>query len=113
MDGDGWTDSYDDCPDQAGNSIMNDKNACPDNDGDGYSNLDDAFPDEVIQWSDQDGDGYGDNSAGIMADDCPDFAGSSTFDRIGCFDADEDGYSDEDSTWSMDDDADAFPRQPI
>jgi hypothetical protein len=111
-DGDGWTDSYDDCPDQAGNSTMNDKNACPDNDGDGYSNLDDAFPDEVTQWSDQDGDGYGDNSAGIMADDCPDFAGSSTFDRIGCFDADEDGYSDEDSTWSMDDDADAFPRQP-
>ncbi len=111
-DGDGWTDSYDDCPDQAGNSTMNDKNACPDNDGDGYSNDDDSFPDEPSQWTDLDGDGYGDNSMGTMADDCIDFAGTSSIDRRGCFDADEDGYSDADDTWSIEDGADSFPRNP-
>ena len=73
---DGVEDSVDDCPTTFGNSNM-DRDGCPDSDGDGYSNPDpleiadlvwtladgaDAFISEPTQWSDQDGDTYGDNS---------------------------------------------------
>lgn len=111
-DGDGWSDSTDDCPNEAGNSTLNGKNACPDNDGDGWSNADDAFPDEVTQWADADSDGYGDNAQGASADACPTVPGTSTVDRLGCFDADEDGYSNSDTTWNVGNGADYFPNDP-
>jgi WD40 repeat protein len=62
----------------------------------------DAFPDDLTQWRDIDGDGYGDNPSGDSADDCPNAAGLSLEDRLGCPDRDFDGWSD---------DADAFPDE--
>ena len=112
QDGDGWSDSFDDCPTQAGNSTLGGKNACPDTDADGWADVDDAFPNEITQWADGDGDGFGDNSEGVSPDDCPSMAGTSTEDRLGCFDADEDGYSDADATWTTEDGADAFANEP-
>ena len=109
-DSDGWSDTYDDCPNEAGNSTLGGKNACPDTDGDGWSNSDDAFPNEVTQWADGDADNYGDNLQGVSPDDCSTVPGTSTADRLGCFDSDEDGYSDADSSWYIEDGADAFPN---
>ena len=57
----------------------------------------DAFTDEPSQWSDADGDGYGDNFEGVNVDFCTDKAGTSTIDRFGCPDLDGDGYSDPDA----------------
>ncbi|MDA1130472.1 MAG: thrombospondin type 3 repeat-containing protein [archaeon] len=112
QDGDGWSDLFDDCPTQAGNSTLGGKNACLDTDTDGWADVDDAFPTEISQWDDTDGDGYGDNSQGVSADDCPTMPGTSNEDRLGCFDADEDGYSDADSFWTTEDGADAFSNDP-
>lgn len=109
-DSDGWSDTYDDCPTEAGNSTLGGKNACPDTDGDGWSNTDDAFPNEPTQWADGDADNYGDNLQGLSPDDCSTVPGTSTLDRLGCFDSDEDGYSDADSSWYIEDGADAFPN---
>ncbi|MBL6885577.1 MAG: hypothetical protein ISR21_07810 [Candidatus Poseidoniaceae archaeon] len=109
-DSDGWSDTYDDCPTEAGNSTLGGKNACPDTDGDGWSNTDDAFPNEPTQWADGDADNYGDNLQGLSPDDCSTVRGTSTLDRLGCFDSDEDGYSDADSSWYIEDGADAFPN---
>ena len=61
-DNDGVPDSLDSCPIRTGNSTI-DRNGCPDTDGDGTSNLGDPFPSDGTQSADQDGDGYGDNSA--------------------------------------------------
>ncbi len=44
----------------------------PDTDHDGYADNFDDFPDEASQWSDWDGDGHGDNPAGILPDAFPD-----------------------------------------
>ena len=112
QDGDGWSDLFDDCPTQAGNSTLGGKNACLDTDADGWADVDDAFPNEISQWADSDEDGFGDNSQGVSADDCPSMAGASTEDRLGCFDADEDGYSDADPSWTTEDGADAFANEP-
>jgi len=112
QDGDGWSDLFDDCPTQAGNSTLGGKNACLDTDADGWADVDDAFPTEISQWDDGDGDGFGDNPQGVAADDCPSMAGTSTEDRLGCFDADEDGYSDADTSWTTEDGADAFSNDP-
>jgi len=72
IDGDGFDDATeDDCPTLAGNSSV-DRRGCPDTDGDGYSDPDnvhlpspngpaDAFVNDSTQWSDIDGDGFGDN----------------------------------------------------
>jgi hypothetical protein len=60
----------------------------------------DAFIDEPTQWSDLDGDGYGDNFEGLNVDFCTDDAGTSTIDRYGCPDFDGDGYSDPDAFWT-------------
>ena len=57
-DNDNFTDSLDSCPLEFGNSSV-DQGGCPDIDGDGYSNLGDAFPNDISQYSDEDGDGYG------------------------------------------------------
>ena len=61
-----------------------------------------------------DGDGYGDNASGTDADQCPDVAGTSTVDRLGCEDTDGDGYSDPDpnTNWLPEQGADAFPNEP-
>ena len=48
---------------------------CPDADGDGWSNAADDMPFEPTQFWDYDGDGFGDNSAGVNPDACPYVAG--------------------------------------
>lgn len=61
----------DDCPGVSGDS-SEDRIGCPDSDGDGWSDPDDdwtvadgadAFPNEITQWADRDGDGFGDSSS--------------------------------------------------
>ena len=111
-DGDGWSNNFDDCPNQFGNSTLGGKNACPDMDGDGWADVDDAFAEDPTQWSDADGDGYGDNTAGTTPDDCPSVSGTSTLDRLGCLDTDADGYSDPDVMWDAESGADAFADDP-
>ena len=111
-DGDGWSNNFDDCPNQFGNSTLGGKNACPDMDGDGWADVDDAFTEDPTQWSDADGDGYGDNTAGTTPDDCPSVSGTSTLDRLGCLDTDADGYSDPDVMWDAESGADAFADDP-
>ena len=85
-----------------------------DSDGDGISldsDWDDNNPD---QWFDSDGDGYGDNSDGVNGDDCPNDAGNSIYDKVGCYDLDGDGWSfdsdfnDGDPTQWNDTDEDGF-----
>ena len=93
----------DGCVNTWGNS-SEDRLGCGDNDGDGWSNPTpdwpahpdgdaDAFPDDPTQWRDSDGDGYGDNTSGNNPDECPGEYGTSSFDRVGCPDADNDGWS--------------------
>ena len=124
VDGDGFGDNRsgndaDECPTVAGTSTV-DRLGCVDSDGDGYSDPDpntnwlpaqgaDAFPNEPTQWADQDIDSYGDNPAGVRADDCPTVRGSSTTDRLGCVDNDGDGYSDASGDWTLLQGADACP----
>ena len=83
-----------------------DRFGCPDTDGDGYSDADDlwaaspdgsadAFPTNRVQWTDADGDGFGDNPIGRLRDDCPLRPGHSTIDVQGCPDGNRDGYSDD------------------
>ena len=98
-DGDGFGDNLlgtnpDHCPLEPGNSTMGGMLGCPDSDGDGWANSMDAFPTDITQYSDHDGDGFGDNITGNNADDCPLTYGNSTIDRLGCVDTDGDGYSD-------------------
>lgn len=59
--------------------------------------------DTHIWFADNDDDGFDED------DSCPDIAGNSSLDRIGCLDTDGDGYSDMDETWNLSDGADAFP----
>ncbi len=93
----------DGCVNTWGNSTE-DRLGCPDTDGDGWSDPTpdflahpdgdaDAFPQDPTQWRDSDGDGFGDNTTGNSPDDCPGEYGTSTVDRVGCPDADMDGYS--------------------
>tara|TARA_B100000767_G_scaffold111844_1_gene106883 strand:+ start:1867 stop:4239 length:2373 start_codon:yes stop_codon:yes gene_type:complete len=88
------------CPTESGTS-SEDRLGCLDSDSDGYSDAGDAFPSDATQWADQDSDGYGDNASGTAPDACPTESGTSTEDRLGCLDADSDGYSDA---------GDAFPN---
>ena len=108
----------DSCIEVQGTSTM-DRFGCPDGDLDGWSNADsawtiadsaDAFPTDSSQWADSDGDGYGDEILGLNADVCPQVAGNSSVDRLGCMDSDGDGRSDPDSTWSTSDGADLWPN---
>jgi len=97
-DGDGYGDNPlgnepDDCVNDAGNSSQ-DRQGCPDHDGDGWSNEGDPFPTDATQYSDLDGDGFGDNSSGMKPDACPSTFGESSRDRYGCPDRDFDGWSD-------------------
>ena len=64
-DGDGFGDQFngfegDACPADPGNSTK-DRFGCVDSDGDGWSDEGDALPFNPTQWSDRDGDGFGDN----------------------------------------------------
>ena len=114
---DGTEDSNDDCAFTPGTSTI-DRVGCVDSDGDGYSNPTsnwsitdgaDAFISEPSQWSDQDGDGYGDNAAGLNPDGCPTVVGTSTADRYGCLDLDGDTYSSPDGGWTTGNGADSCP----
>ena len=129
VDMDGVLNGGDDCPNQAGTSTI-DSIGCPDLDSDGYSDAVDAFPSEPSQWSDTDGDGYGDdengsngdafpldssqwsdadgdgygdNPSGNQSDTCPSENGNSTIGSLGCPDNDGDGVSNAE---------DAFPDDP-
>ena len=132
-DGDGISDQIDDdCPNYnavgefawRGSSTI-DRMGCPDIDGDGYSdpepnwtpadNGSDAFKTDPTQWNDTDGDGYGDNASGNLADDCPLISGESWQNNtLGCIDTDLDGWADQedaqanDSTQWSDIDGDGF-----
>nr|MCS5535991.1 thrombospondin type 3 repeat-containing protein [Candidatus Poseidoniales archaeon] len=88
------------CPSIAGNSTL-DRFGCLDSDSDGWSDEGDSYSMDATQWSDLDGDGYGDNSSGSEADDCSGIYGTSTLDLLGCIDADGDGWSTQ---------GDAFPN---
>ena len=107
-DNDGYADEVDDCPLESGSSF-NDLTGCLDTDYDGYTDSQDAFPLDTSQWADTDNDGYGDEVRGTDGDYCPDIAGTSTKDRIGCLDSDGDGWSNPDSVWNVNLGGDAFP----
>jgi len=98
-DSDGYGDNAsgslpDACPSTYGSSTRGGEFGCPDGDGDGWADQSDTFPDDLSQWNDTDGDGYGDSIIGFEGDACPQTAGNSTVDRFGCLDADGDGTSD-------------------
>ncbi len=110
-DGDGFGDNVDSCPTIAGTSSKGNVLGCVDSDGDGWADTNDEFPGDGTQWADSDGDGWGDESGGHNGDACPTIAGTSSADRLGCLDSDEDGYSNTDSGWTKDDGGDAFPNE--
>jgi len=97
-DGDGYGDNQsgrfgDNCPLKYGESNR-DSYGCPDADFDGWSDNFDTFDNDSSQWNDTDSDGYGDQLNGFQGDACPKSAGTSTLDRFGCRDTDNDGWSD-------------------
>ncbi len=102
-DDDRVADEDDDCPLTPGNATVSPYVGCVDTDGDGYADVDDSHPLEPTQWRDADGDTYGDNPTGVLADECPTVAGTSFVDKFGCPDTDGDGWSDS---------RDAFPTEP-
>ena len=83
-------------------------------DGDGVTADLDWDDNNANQSSDSDGDGYGDNSDYPNGDDCPLQKGTSTIDKQGCLDLDNDGWSyendfnDGDPTQWRDTDGDGF-----
>jgi len=111
-DNDGFSDLIDFCPLQEGTATQGGSKGCPDFDGDGWADTADAFFQDETQWSDGDGDGFGDNPSGNNPDDCPFFYGNSSADRSGCIDSDGDGYSDPELAWSVAQGADAFKDEP-
>jgi len=117
-DNDGYADNEDDCPSFAGNSTEG-LVGCLDADGDGRPAEFDAFPQDITQWDDTDGDGFGDNPSGNLADDCPNVAGTSWQNStLGCLDNDSDGWAnhqdrfENDSTQWHDVDNDGFGDNP-
>ena len=114
-DSDGYGDNAngnnpDACPTQFGTSTELGRLGCADSDSDGYADIDDAFPSESTQWNDTDGDGFGDELTGFEGDACPTTSGTSTRDRFGCTDTDNDGSSDADTTWTTANGADTDPN---
>ena len=103
-DNDGVPNESDLCANTATGATV-DQNGCAlsqkDTDSDGYNDDVDAFPTDATQWSDMDGDGYGDNASGNMADAFP-------TDGTQWSDADGDGYGDNASGAYPD----AFPTDP-
>jgi hypothetical protein len=94
-DNDGIGDNTDDCPSVNGTSSEGNYLGCHDSDQDGWADLEDRFPYQITQWNDSDSDGYGDNPTGDDPDACLNQAGTSTIDRLGCLDSDNDGTSDQ------------------
>jgi hypothetical protein len=98
-DSDGYGDNLapaitpDDCVNIWGNSTL-DRLGCVDTDGDGWSDEGDVYPNHKLLWTDVDGDNYSDQLGTNLSDDCPEVAGTSTKDRLGCVDTDGDGWSD-------------------
>jgi len=102
-DHDGFADGKDDCPSTNGASQY-DRTGCADLDGDGWSDPDvlwtvgngaDSFRQEPTQWSDADGDGYGDNPLGLEPDACPEIFGTSSLEgELGCPPAEKDDDED-------------------
>lgn len=98
FDNDGFEDDglspvgFDDCPKQFGWSYE-DRMGCIDTDWDGWSNNDglwnqgDIFPNDISQWADTDGDGFGDNLNGTNGDEFPN-------DQCAAHDMDQDGMPD-------------------
>jgi len=117
------------CPNTNGFS-KEDRFGCLDSDLDGYSNPSvewtveqgaDALKGQSTQWRDGDGDGYGDNINGLLADDCNWKAGNSTrawivnvtaaigfieVPSFGCEDADGDGWVDVTESQNMENNPD-------
>ncbi|MBS71744.1 MAG: hypothetical protein CMO20_02165 [Thermoplasmata archaeon] len=94
-DGDGYGDN---AQGTNGDAFPNNPDQYQDTDGDGYGDNSvglngDDFPNDITQWSDSDGDTLGDNPDGTNPDSCPNLPGTSTKDRKGCPDNDQDGYS--------------------
>ena len=118
-DGDGYGDNVDGTN---GDEFPDNPDQHVDTDGDGYGDNPlgqdgDRYPNDSTQWRDSDGDGYGDEQGGNAPDGCPDLAGNSYADRVGCPDSDGDGFSNPlegDSTCSAanPDGADAFKLEP-
>ena len=103
---DGYGDSRsgllpDSCPGLFGTSTLG-ALGCPDTDGDGWDDNTDAFSDDDRFWSDVDEDGHPDQQGTNMSDDCPEVAGNSNQDRIGCLDTDGDGWSDDGDVYPND-----------
>ena len=133
-DGDGVYDNVDQCPDTVqGYNVdavgcADESNNNEDTDLDGYKGIyqydideaqgirvnqsGDLYPNDVTQWWDTDGDGYGDNTDGTNGDTCMFVSGSSFADRFGCLDTDGDGWSDPTADWfgSPTGLADGFPQ---
>ncbi|MGY8755312.1 MAG: hypothetical protein ACKVIR_06435, partial [Candidatus Poseidoniales archaeon] len=127
--GKSWADRFA-CPDSDEDGISDENDPLPNDpasdlldwDGDGYQNESDAFPKNPTQWSDSDGDNWGDNQSqgatqidlfpndvnswsdqdgdgyadqmGSNHDDCELQNGNSTNGEKGCIDRDGDGWSD-------------------
>ena len=118
-DGDGYGDNVDGTN---GDEFPDNYDQHVDTDGDGYGDNPlgqngDRYPNDSTQWRDSDGDGYGDEQGGNSPDGCPDLAGNSYADRVGCPDSDGDGFSNPlegDPTCSAvnPDGADAFKLEP-
>ena len=75
----------------------------PDADRDLIFDLIDDLPLLGNQWSDNDGDGYGDNPLGPLYDTCVSSNGPSSNYIYGCLDYDTDGYADSDDACNDDD----------
>ena len=90
------SESGDVCPTLAGSSKAPLSRGCPDSDADGYMDNVDAFPENPFQWNDTDEDGYGDNNAVSGGDSCVnEYGRSNQSGRLGCPDADFDGWADD------------------
>ena len=113
FDGDEIADTIDDCPLEKGYSTIQ-LIGCIDVDGDGVPDElePENFANDPTQWSDIDGDGYGDNATGNLPDACKYTFGNSSFDRLGCIDSDGDGWSDPDENYSISQGADANDTDP-
>ena len=109
VDMDGVLNDQDDCLNQAGTSTV-DLIGCPDMDGDGYSDTGDAFPNNAGEWMDSDGDGVGDNSDVFPTDatESMDSDGDGVGDNSDAFPHDANETSDSDSD-GVGDNTDVFP----
>jgi hypothetical protein len=90
----------DGCPSLYGDSSRGDLFGCPDADGDRWADQIDDFVNDLSQWNDSDGDGFGDSLIGFQGDACPITIGTSTQDRFGCLDSDNDGWSNDGDLFS-------------